>query len=156
MLLSRRATCRAPLHSSNGSNRPGNGERRQLRSTRLSSDHSRARLWLLHGHNSDFSSLPHVHEAAPGGIRIMINHRALAWSGEVPLRAHFDTIACLASVLKFERCSPFRFWKNYINRICIRFTCTTWVLDGLLSSSRPTKGECHLSSECHRGTSECH
>lgn len=52
--------------------------------------------------------------AAPGGIRIMINHRALAWSGEVPLRAHFDTIACLASVLKFARCSPFRFWKNYI------------------------------------------
>jgi hypothetical protein len=60
--------------------------------------------------------------AAPGGIRQI--HRALAWSGEVPLRAHFDTIACLASVLKFERCSPFRFWKNYINRICIRFTCT--------------------------------
>ena len=93
--------------------------------------------------------------AAPGGIRIMINHRALAWSGEVPLRAHFDTIACLASVLKFARCSPFRFWKTY-HRIGIRFTCTTWVLDGLLSSSRPTKGECHLSSECHRGTSECH
>jgi hypothetical protein len=62
--------------------------------------------------------------AAPGGIRIMINHRALAWSGEVPLRAHFDTIACLASVLKFARCSPFRFWKNTYNRIGFRFTCT--------------------------------
>ena len=89
--------------------------------------------------------------AAPGGI---INHRALAWSGEVPLRAHFDTIACLASVLKFARCSPFRFWKNYI--IVLVFVFVPWVLDGLLSSSRPTKGECHLSSECHRGTSECH
>jgi hypothetical protein len=62
--------------------------------------------------------------AAPGGIRIMINHRALAWSGEVPLRAHFDTIACLASVLKFARCSPFRFGRITYNRIGIRFTCT--------------------------------
>ena len=84
--------------------------------------------------------------AAPGGIRIMINHRALAWSGEVPLRAHFDTIACLASVLKFARCSPFRFWTY----ILIFVSLVPWVLDGLLSSSRPTKGECHLSSECHR------
>ena len=93
--------------------------------------------------------------AAPGGIRIMINHRALAWSGEVPLRAHFDTIACLASVLKFARCSPFRFWKNYII-VLVFVSLVPWVLDGLLSSSRPTQGECHLSSECHRGTSECH
>ena len=85
----------------------------------------------------------------------MINHRALAWSGEVPLRAHFDTIACLASVLKFARCSPFRFWKNYII-VLVFVSLVPWVLDGLLSSSRPTKGECHLSSECHRGTSECH
>ncbi len=84
--------------------------------------------------------------AAPGGIiRIMINHRALAWSGEVPLRAHFDTIACLASVLKFARCSPFRFWKNYII-VLVFVSLVPWVLDGLLSSSRPTKGECHLSS----------
>lgn len=95
--------------------------------------------------------------AAPEVIRIMINHRALAWSGEVPLRAHFDTIACLASVLKFARCSPFRFWKNYIIVLVLVFvSLVPWVLDGLLSSSRPTKGECHLSSECHRGTSECH
>lgn len=90
--------------------------------------------------------------AAPGGIRIMINHRALAWSGEVPLRALPISTRLLAWLLEFARCSPFRFWTYVFIFIFnwIFVTLVPWVLDGLLSSSRPTKGECHLSSECHR------